>query len=179
MQSTPSTGLCLLTVWCNHQFQEQQWPVQSFVTFNLLRVLSGWICHPVFDSDSIRIVNISLVQRTNAVLTIPKLSMLQVKCCQQQLKCNYCCFRSLETLVAAWKLLKQTITRYRPLPHLEYSTCATHTEGQTWDRWTRLWFRKGRCDGCTCNMQSKCRWYSWSAPIYSTVYIKKKHFGKA
>lgn len=75
--------------------------------------------------------HLSLVQRTNAALTPAKLSMLQVKCCQQQLKCNCCCFRSLETLVAAWKLLKQTITRYRPLQQLECSTCATHMEGQT------------------------------------------------
>ena len=103
--------------------------------------------------------------------------MLQVRCCQQQLKCSYCWLRLVETLVAAWKLLKQIITRYRPLQQLEYSTCATHAEGQTWNQWTRLWFRKGRCDGCTHNLQSNCRWNSWPAPIYHVH--QEKHVGKA
>jgi len=49
--------------------------------------------------------------------------------------------------------------------------CKTH--GGSNSTLLRLQFRKGRCNGCAYNMQSKCRWNSLPALIYSTMYIKE------
>ena len=122
--SSQTAAVCLLSlfdhmVWCHHQFQEQQWPIQFSLTLNSLQS-PFWVdlSPSIWLWQHQNCQHLSLVQRTNASLTPAKLSMLQVKCCQRQLKCSYCWLRSLETLVAAWRLLTQSITRYRPLPRL-------------------------------------------------------------